>query len=970
MAGDYSKIGFAPLRRVSTVLLQQGRVTLDSDTNEQGEVLDRRIGNLARDVWGRAWVPALTTPDAFRLTPVAGPDLAIGAGRLYAQGLAPEVFPGEAPTWQQQPFVPIAQPLPAAGHALAYLDVFEREITWVEEPALLEKALYGVDSSARRQVLWQVKLQAAPNASCATDLDALFPPSHGRLTTDATGTPASDDPCILPPEGGYRGLENRLYRVQVHVPGPPGTARFKWSRENASVVSPVEAIQSSGTSSQVQVTRIGRDAVLRFAPGDWVEVTDDWRDWLGDAGDMARIDTIDEATRTIFLDRVVPASGTTPFAPDAAGHQARHTKLIRWDQSLERHGNAVDPGTGLMIAGAFPIALEDGVQVGFEAAAGTSGAMRIGDHWSFTARTVDGSVQQLDAAPPDGVRHVYVPLAVVNVGAAGITVISDCRNLVPPRGETRPERVCECCTICVGEGGQVPDLKTAMAALPNLAPDPATAVRICLLPGDHEIGDGLDVDRPNTWIVGCLPRSRLHVRGAGLRFSANLTGLEEVVLLGAAERGMVAFRGVEDGLVRRCWFESDGGGPFAVVAEATRRLTIEDSRLTGAGLGLLGGCREVRVRGNAVERFASSAIAIDGAESQDIEIRRNRLVDGLGSGIEVISHPERLAIVDNEIATCRGEKNTFGGVAGGIVILEAVDDLSVRDNRITGNAGDARADAAGVYVARGSGVEIARNRIEGNGRAEIDGQPIAGGIVIDAVQARRDPAGNERHRFDPALVVADNVVLAPRGHALFVIGEGDIRVQDNSLISQLGVARSAGPDDLGARDAAAVVLIGTPRLDGLARILIAAGVQGPNAPLEVSSVAQDSPALGRGRVMLQDNQIGLERQLSDDRTRPTLSAVAIYGFTDVDLARNQLELERSAGSFCLDALVVALTTRQQGNRLTEREGACLASLLSVGFALNTCSQNQGSHCILPFSPQKLAASDNLVEFPSDLCREG
>ena len=968
MAGDYSKNGFVRERRVSTVLMQQGRVTLDSDHNEQGQVLDRRIRNLARDVWGRAWVPGLISPNAFKLTAIAGPDLAIGAGRLYAQGLAPEIFPGESWTWQKQPFLPIPQAVPAAGAAIAYLDVFEREISWVENPDLMEKALYGVDTATRRQVLWQVKLHTAAGAACGMDLDTIFPPSQGRLTSDATATPTSDDPCILPPTGGYRGLENRLYRVQVHVPGSPGTARFKWSRENASVVSPVETITVSGTKSQLVVTRIGRDAVLRFSVGDWVEVSDDWRDLLGQAGDMARVENIDETTRTVFLDRVVPAPTSTPFALDAAGHRARHTRLIRWDQSLEKHGNPVDPATGLMVAGVFPIGLEDGVQVGFSAAPTTTGVMRIGDHWSFHARTVDGSVQQLASAPPDAIRHYYVPLAVVTFGPGGIVVDTDCRNLVPTTGggETRPN--CECCTLCVGEGGEVADLPAALAALSGLAPDPATAVRICLLPGDHVIPGGLVVSRANTRIVGCFPRSRLLVQGEGLIFAADATGIEDVVVIGAAEPGAVSFRRVADGFVRGCWFESRGDRVFAIATRGVHRLVVEDNRIEGAGIGLLGGSQQVRIRANAIERFGTSAVVIDAADSRDVAIEANRLVDGLGCGIEVNSQLELLRIAGNEIIMCRGERTFFGGVAGGIVVLEAIEDLVICDNRIEDNASDARGDAAGIFVGRGAAIEIARNRITGNGRVEVEGQPACGGIVITALQPHLDPGITKQHRFDPALIVTENVVEAQRGHALLVIGEGDIRIQDNTLITRLGVARGAGPADLRASDLASVVLIGARRLDALAEKLIVAGAQGPLAPKDVIGLALDAGELaGQGRVLLQDNQIALERQRQNDRQAPILSAVAVYGFDDVDLAHNQVEIERSEARFCTNALIVGRTTRQQGNRLTEPQEDALASLLSLGFDLDTCTQNQGSHCILPFSPAQLVDRDNLVEFPSDLC---
>ena len=972
MAGDYSRYGFVPARRVSAVLMQQGRVTLDSDQNEQATVVDRRIRNLARDVWGPAWVPALTTPDAFRLTAIAGPDLAIGVGRLYAHGLAPEVLPGESWTWKKQPFLPVP-PDPPPGPALAYLDVFEREITWVEDPGLLEKALHGVDTTTRRQVAWQVKLLSAQDARCGTDLDAVFPPSNGRLTTDATGTPASDDPCILPPTGGYRGLENRFYRVQIHVPGPPGTAKFKWSRENASIVSPVEAIAGSGTESELQVTRIGRDTTLRFKAGDWVEITDDRRELLDQAGDMAQIESIDEATRTLTLDRVVPASGAEPFGTTPDEHKARHTRLIRWDQNAKL-GNALD-GDGLMTTGPLPIALEDGVQVGFTAEPGTGGAMRIGDHWSFAARTVDGSVEKLAAAPPDGVRHVYVPLAEVTAGPGGFVVAKDCRNPVPTTGggggEQRPS--CECCTICVGREGDVGDLAAALAALPGLAPDPATAVRICLLPGDHPIPNGLAVNRPNTRIVGCFPRARLIVEGQGLLFEADATGLEEVVVVGEARGGAIGFRDVRDGFVRSCWFQGERGGNPGIASRGVRDLVIEDNRMEGAGIALLGDTDGVRIARNRVERTQPTPIVIaddTGKPSLDVTICDNRLVDSLGCGIEVAGPAQRLRILGNRIEMCRGEKPSFSGTAGGIVILHDVEDLVVRDNRIEGNASDARGDSAGIFVARGAAIEIARNRIAGNGILQVEGQPMTGGILVNELRAHLDPDTAAKHRFDPALVVEGNIVIAERGHALFVLGEGDMRVQHNTLLTRFGTARGAGPDDLGPRDLASIAVIAAPRIAELARKLIETAAQGPLSPRSLSTLMREAPFARPGRILVQDNQLALEAQLIGERQQPTLSAVAVYGFRDVDLSHNQLELDRSDALFCTNALIAAQSTRQDANRLTEPAEGALASLVSVGLALNTCAENQGSHCILPSGLAQVIDRDNLVEFPSELCPRG
>jgi hypothetical protein len=969
MPGDYSKFSFRRQRRVSAVGMQQGRVQLDADWNEQADVVHGRIRNLAQDVWGRSWVSALTTPDAFKLTPTAGPDLAIGAGRLYAHGLAPEIFPGENPTWRKQPFLPIPEAVPM-GMAIAYLDVFERELTWVEAPDILEKALHGVDTATRRQVAWQVKLAAQAQATCGTDLDALFPPSAGRLTTRATATPASDDPCILPPTGGYRGLENRLYRIQVHVPGPVGTAKFKWSRENASIVSPVQGIRTSGTKSELQVLRIGRDAVLRFAPGDWVEVTDDWRELMGQSGDMARLESIDETTRTLFMDRVVPApAAPIPFATTAADLAARHTRVIRWDQSFEQHNNALD-ADGLMTTGAGPIPLEDGVQAEFGVDP-VGGSMKVADCWSFEARTVDGSIRELTAAPPDGTRHVYVALAIVMAGAGGgFTVAPDCRNLVPTTGTMPPaeQRSCDCCTLCVGKGGDVPDLKTALGMLSTLAPDPNTAVRLCLMPGEHVIEGGLTVSRPNTVIVGCFPRSLLRIRRAPLSLAASFTGLEGVVVEGEGVEpaAVVVSRGA-DVVIRSSRFLIRGARR-ALLADGAERLVVEDNAFQGAGIGLAGNCRGVRIEANDVRQFAASAIAIDGRDRPgEILIRRNALVDGLGNGVEAIGSVEGLHVIDNEIGLCRGEAGLLGKMAGGIV-LEVVDDLIVRDNHIARNGSDAPGASAGIYVGRANGAEIARNRIDGNGRQQVAGHPPSGGIIIDDAHPG-DPTNDARARFHPALVVEENIVLAPRGPALFVVGDGDMRIQDNSLVTQLGVARGRGPAGLDARDIASVVLIGGRVLSVMAEKLIERAASGPDAPLAVQRLAAEVREFTPGRVSLQNNQIGLERQERGESNRPPLSAVTVYGFDDVDLSHNQVQLELREVRFCLDAFVVAATTRQVGNRLTEPPQTCLASLLSLGIQLNGCSQNQGTHCILPFSPGKLAVSDNLVLAPSALCRE-
>ena len=68
MSGDYSRFTFKPRKRFSGVQMQQGRVQLDADWNEEVDLLKRRWEIQATDTFGYAAVPRKTTPQAFRIT--------------------------------------------------------------------------------------------------------------------------------------------------------------------------------------------------------------------------------------------------------------------------------------------------------------------------------------------------------------------------------------------------------------------------------------------------------------------------------------------------------------------------------------------------------------------------------------------------------------------------------------------------------------------------------------------------------------------------------------------------------------------------------------------------------------------------------------------------------------------------------------------------------------------------------------
>jgi hypothetical protein len=113
--------------------------------------------------------------DRFAFT--AENDLKIGAGRCYVGGLRAEAFDTDSLLYSRQPFSPGAPKIKdmQPGSGLAYLDVWERELTAIEEPSLLEPALRGVDTTTRMQTVWQVKIAN----SNAISTSSFLPPPGG-----------------------------------------------------------------------------------------------------------------------------------------------------------------------------------------------------------------------------------------------------------------------------------------------------------------------------------------------------------------------------------------------------------------------------------------------------------------------------------------------------------------------------------------------------------------------------------------------------------------------------------------------------------------------------------------------------------------------------------------------------------------------------------------------------------------------
>lgn len=654
MSGDYSRVRFDPRIDIAGVLMQQGRVQLDSDWNEWVAVLDRRLRAESVDTFGVHPTPGITgvavvspqTPDAFRIE-AAGGNITIGPGRMYVDGLLAENHGGGAAefdpvlaelrgqtvlAYNQQPYFSAPPALPSGGPHLAYLEVWQREVTHLQQPNLVESAV-GVDTTTRLQTVWQVRLLAnVGGANCTTPdgtvagWQTLIGPSGGRMSIKAEGVPPDLDPCELPPSGGYRGLENQLYRIEIHDGGAVGAATFKWSRDNASVASNVtEIVSQTATGTELKLASLGRDAVLRFNTGDWVEILDDRRELSGENGDPAlrrgvmRKITVDDAKQTISFSPALPANLIPAGGTDTL--DTRHTRVRRWDQQgtvRDANNNVVvnldaAGSTGLIpvpAAGVW-VVLENGIQVQFSLDP-SGGGFHCGDYWVSAARTADTTVETFTQAPPRGIHRHYARLSIVTFPDDE----TDCRVKWPPECGG-------CCTVNVAPGENI---QTAIDSLPD------EGGCVCLKTGVHNISAAIQI-----------LSSRIILRGESPGTIVRSAGLARTLQIGDVNSP------VSDIIVESIRFEAT-----AAAADIGALLYLDQ-------------CTRVRVEHCALAvvvpptQTTPSYVGINLSGVTDVDLISNRL-DNFLVGIMSHDYQGGLRITDNAIAGITG---VFLGQADG-----------------------------------------------------------------------------------------------------------------------------------------------------------------------------------------------------------------------------------------------------------------------------------------------------------------
>lgn len=616
---------FDPRKHYTGKWTLQGRLITDFDENDRESITaeERRRANL--DIIGAYGSP----DDGFRIANVRTVggflEFDILAGSLYLGGLRLEQE--ELQTYRAQRDHLLASPVPVAGQEsgrrdLVLLEAYEAPVTAVEDGELLDPAV-GVDTSARSRRFQRVRVLAgvkAKNCDQAWQLmaDLMQQTKTGvigpdcrqvvdtRLTVTYTEDGIDDDLCEPPIAGGYLGAENQAIRVQL-----VDDESLTWGYDNAS---PLYRVALSADRAKITLITPPRDLystpivgqVIEILP--WSAALSNGEKVAGLSGHLTRITAVDPSDEaaggaiTITLDDPVPTAGFDDWKqrPDEAHLRANGTFYY---MHIWNRGGDVTSAPAIPFTRGTPLTLgTTGIQITITG----DDAVRD-DHWIIAARP-ETPTQVLPweleaAAAPTGLHRYYAPLALIRWKPDATFDVTDCRP--PFRPLTSRDG---CCTYSVGDGklsdGDYNDLS---AALDHLG---ANGGKICLLPGVHRANVNLG-GRSNITISGCGSRSKL--------LPLKPTGDAVITLVDGFGIGLFNFEIVS----------VDGTG---VAAERVDELKVEDLKVLAYKVG------------------------IDVDDAQDVSIRRCviRMLDKEGGDVGIYAQGDRVLIEDCDIQIVPG----------------------------------------------------------------------------------------------------------------------------------------------------------------------------------------------------------------------------------------------------------------------------------------------------------------------------
>ncbi len=423
MKTQISRDAFQPEQRYSGVYLQQGRMITDADWNALTDIDKARVVAALRDAISGTTATGTVAGGAPRVgglriiaDPADSDKLFIQPGTLYVEGVPARLDgPANLPI-NGQPDYPIQADYNGQSLRL-YADVWERTVTGLEQPALLDAALHGADTATRTQTMLQVKWCPSSGASEVDPLDpeANPPQGTGLMTLKLTlisSSADSCDPCAAQVKVDER-IGNYLFRVEVHDFDPAtGWLTLKWSRDNGA-----EACRAT-------------EMPTGFGQGDWV--------WEFFDRDTERLLGNHFVTNAKKVRGLIKETCTTPVGANEPKEYVRQWDgYLRINLTTQALGAGRDRGVPLA---AGPVASTSHGRVNL-----TAGLVRInlermelslettgkrfvpGDYWLAPVReavhvsgqyvlpAMDDLAVPSQGEPPRGVRHHYLLLGEIKL---------------------------------------------------------------------------------------------------------------------------------------------------------------------------------------------------------------------------------------------------------------------------------------------------------------------------------------------------------------------------------------------------------------------------------------------------------------------------------------------------------------------------------------------------------------------------
>lgn len=497
MGSDRARVTYDPKQQYRSVVMQQGRVTLEADWNEAWQITNEELRKETLDFVG----PCGTPDGGYKVVLIPDPtpayDFYISSGTMYVGGMRAHLYDpvqySNQPDWRDSgpedpdwvdPSSFTASPSNPPLNEFVYLLLREQEVSAVEDFDLKDVALGGPDTAQRVRLLQRFVRLVSQGTDCVSGLAAgqakwqteglYFDPdtmrlkSWGTLLVGFSDQSSDPDPCQPQARGGYLDPDNQLIRVQISgVDDVTGNPKFVWGFDDASFLYrisvdpnnpqnlvfqslPVDSNHQPVTGQAVEVLRTAAD----LTNGGEVAATSGFVFTLGQP--------YDPDTQSI----VMPTGVSLPLDYTSANQSPPNQLFLRvWQQEV-----VFTPGT--------PVALGDtGVLVTLATQA-PSQSFHLGDYWMFAVRpatpqTVYPERYQNAPQPADGPRLWACPLGVISWSQQLGALASDCRNNLCTLVDLC-KRQQGCCTITVRP--QDLDANTTLQSIVNRASSPTMTV--------------------------------------------------------------------------------------------------------------------------------------------------------------------------------------------------------------------------------------------------------------------------------------------------------------------------------------------------------------------------------------------------------------------------------------------------------------------------------------------------------------